>query len=110
MYGSAERLPTTRGSKQSGVSDVSERTALFESMKKIICEQLDAAPDAVTEQASIVDDLGADSLAVVELVLALEESFGVNIPDEDAEKLRTVGDAVSYVLALGGSAPQRAAG
>lgn len=82
---------------------MSDRTKLFESMKKIICEQLDAAPASVTEQASFVDDLGADSLAVVELVLALEESFGVNIPDEDAEKLRTVGDAVSYLLAHGGS-------
>jgi len=87
---------------------VSDRTQLFESMKKIICEQLDAAPDLVTEQASFVDDLGADSLAVVELVLALEEGFGVNIPDEDAEKLRTVGDAVSYVLAHGGTGLQAA--
>jgi acyl carrier protein len=87
---------------------VSDRTQLFESMKKIICEQLDAAPDVVTEQASFVDDLGADSLAVVELVLALEEAFGVNIPDEDAEKLRTVGDAVSYVLAHGGAGLQAA--
>ena len=87
---------------------MSDRTQLFESMKKIICEQLDAAPDLVTEQASFVDDLGADSLAVVELVLALEEGFGVNIPDEDAEKLRTVGDAVSYVLAHGGTGLQAA--
>lgn len=87
---------------------MSDRAKLFESMKKIICDQLDAAPDAVTEQASFVDDLGADSLAVVELVLALEEAFSVNIPDADAEKLRTVGDAVSYVLALGGAGLQAA--
>jgi acyl carrier protein len=78
-------------------------------MRKVICEQLDVAPDAVQEGASFIDDLGADSLAIVELVLALEEQFGVNIPDEEAERLRTVGDALNYVLTRAAPA-QKAAG
>jgi acyl carrier protein len=68
-------------------------------MKKVLAEQLEADPSAVTDQTSFVDDLGADSLATVELVLAMEEAFGISIPDDDAEALRTVGDAVEYVLA-----------
>ena len=60
-------------------------------------EQLDVAEDEVTPQASFVDDLGADSLDVVELVMGLEEEFDVEIPDEDAEKITTVQEAVSYI-------------
>ena len=75
------------------------KAEVLERMKKVLAEQLEADPSAVTEQTSFVDDLGADSLATVELVLAMEEAFGISIPDDDAEGLRTVGDAVDYVLA-----------
>ena len=75
-----------------------ERVEVLDTMKKVLAEQLEADPGAVTEQTSFVDDLGADSLATVELVLAMEEAFGIDIPDEKAEELRTVGDAVDYVL------------
>ncbi len=60
-------------------------------------QQLEVAEDEVTDNASFVDDLGADSLDVVELVMGLEEEFDIEIPDEDAEKIATVGDAVKYI-------------
>lgn len=63
----------------------------------IISKQLEIEPDKIRPEASFTDDLKADSLAVVELVLALEETFGVEIPDEDTEKIRTVQDAISYI-------------
>jgi len=66
-------------------------------VKQIIAEQLGVKKEEVTEGAKFVDDLGADSLDTVELVMALEEEFGVEIPDEDAEKLSTVGDALRYI-------------
>lgn len=66
---------------------------------EIIVEQLGVKPEEVIPEASFVDDLGADSLDTVELVMALEEEFGVEIPDEDAEKIQTVGDATRYVEA-----------
>ena len=68
-----------------------------EKITEIIVEQLGVKPEEVTPEASFVDDLGADSLDTVELVMALEEEFGTEIPDEDAEKIQTVGDAVKYV-------------
>ena len=68
-----------------------------EKVRAIIAEQLGVKPEQVTPQASFIDDLGADSLDTVELVMALEEEFGVEIPDEEAEKLVTVGDAVKYI-------------
>ena len=68
-----------------------------EKVKKIIVEQLGVNPDEVTPEASFVDDLGADSLDTVELVMAFEEEFDSEIPDEEAEKLRTVGDAIKYI-------------
>ena len=68
-----------------------------ERVKKIIAEQLGVEEDEVTPEASFVEDLGADSLDTVELVMALEEEFGSEIPDEEAEKLTTVGEAVAYV-------------
>ncbi len=71
--------------------------ALEEKIKKIIVEQLGANADEVTPEASFIDDLGADSLDTVELVMALEEEFDIEIPDEDAEKITTVGGAVKYV-------------
>jgi acyl carrier protein len=69
----------------------------FDRVKKVIVEQLDVAEEEVTPTASFVDDLGADSLDVVELVMGLEEEFEIEIPDEDAEKILTVQDAVSYI-------------
>jgi acyl carrier protein len=69
----------------------------FEKVKEIIIEQLDVQADQVTEDASFIEDLGADSLDTVELVMALEEAFDIEIPDEDAEKIKTVRDAVGYI-------------
>ena len=66
-------------------------------VKEIICAQLEVSPDKVRAEASFVDDLKADSLAVVELVLALEEAFGIEIPDEDTEQIKTVQDATNYI-------------
>ncbi|MBI2399843.1 MAG: acyl carrier protein [Deltaproteobacteria bacterium] len=66
-------------------------------VKKIIIEQLDVTEDEVTPTASFVDDLGADSLDTVEMVMAFEEEFGIEIPDEDAEKIKTVQDATEYI-------------
>ena len=71
--------------------------AVFDDVKAIIVEQLGVKPEEVTPNASFVDDLGADSLDTVELVMALEEEFGIEIPDEDAEKITTVGDAIKYI-------------
>lgn len=68
-----------------------------EKIKSIISEQLGVKPEEVTPQASFVEDLGADSLDTVELVMALEEEFGIEIPDEDAEKMATVADSIKYI-------------
>ena len=70
---------------------------VFEKVKGIIVNQLGVADTAVTLEASFIDDLGADSLDIVELVMALEEEFNMEIPDEDAEKVVTVGDVVDYI-------------
>ena len=67
---------------------------VFDKIKDIIVEQLDVEEDAVTMEASITDDLGADSLDVVDLVMSIEESFDVEIPDEEVENIKTVGDIV----------------
>jgi acyl carrier protein len=71
--------------------------AIQDKITEIIVEQLGVKPEEVTAEASFVDDLGADSLDTVELVMALEEEFGIEIPDEDAEKIQTVGDAIRYI-------------
>jgi len=71
--------------------------AVEEKVKSIIAEQLGVKAEEVTPGASFIDDLGADSLDTVELVMALEEEFGIEIPDEDAEKMSTVGDAIKYI-------------
>jgi acyl carrier protein len=68
-----------------------------EKIRNIICEQLDVAEEDVVPTASFVDDLGADSLDQVELIMAMEEEFDVSIPDEDAEKIATVKDAIEYI-------------
>ena len=70
---------------------------VFDKVKEIIVEQLGVAENAVTEDASFIDDLGADSLDIVELIMALEEEFDIEIPDTDAEKVVTVGDVVDYI-------------
>ena len=66
-------------------------------VREIIINELGVEPDKVTDDASFVEDLGADSLDTVELVMAFEEEFGLDIPDEDAEQMRTVGDAIKYL-------------
>ncbi len=73
------------------------KTDISEKVKQIISEQLGVDEAEVTPSASFVDDLGADSLDTVELVMAFEEAFEIEIPDEDAEKIRTVQDAVDYI-------------
>jgi acyl carrier protein len=71
--------------------------SIADRVKDIIVEQLGVNPDQVTPEAKFIEDLGADSLDTVELVMAFEEEFGAEIPDEDAEKLQTVGDVVKYI-------------
>jgi acyl carrier protein len=71
--------------------------AVFDQVKSIIIEQLGVEAEEVKPEASFIEDLGADSLDIVELVMALEEEFDMEIPDEDAEKIKTVGDAVKYI-------------
>lgn len=66
-------------------------------VKELVVEQLGVEAEEVTDEASFVDDLGADSLDIVELVMAFEEEFDMEIPDEDAEKIQTVGDAIEYI-------------
>jgi acyl carrier protein len=70
---------------------------IAEQVRKIVVEQLGVEPSAVVESASFMDDLGADSLAIVELVLALEEQFKLDIPESETEKIQTVGDAIAYI-------------
>ena len=69
----------------------------MDKIKKIIVDQLGVDESKITEDSSFVDDLGADSLDIVELIMAFEEEFDIEIPDEDAEKIKTVGDAVKYL-------------
>ena len=72
---------------------------LFVKVKDVIAEQLNVDGADITAESAFVDDLGADSLDIVELVMELEEEFGISIPDEEAENIRTVGDAVTYITA-----------
>jgi acyl carrier protein len=73
------------------VSDIESRVS------KIVCEQLNVSEDKVTPETSFINDLGADSLDMVELVMHFEEDFEMQIPDEEAEKIQTVGDAINYI-------------
>ena len=74
-------------------------SAVEEKVKSIVVNQLGVNEEEVTKEASFVEDLGADSLDIVELVMALEEEFGIEIPDEEAEKIRTVGEAIAFIEA-----------
>ena len=78
---------------------MAEQVNVLEKVKKIVVENLGVEPEKVNEKSSFIDDLGADSLDTVELVMAFEEEFGCEIPDEEAEKIQTVQDAVNYIEA-----------
>jgi acyl carrier protein len=71
--------------------------AVEDKIKGLVAEQLGVAEDEVTPEASFTDDLGADSLDIVELVMAIEEEYGIEIPDDDAEKIQTIQDAITYI-------------
>ena len=71
--------------------------AIFEKVKEVIVDQLGVEDEAVTAETSFIDDLGADSLDIVELIMALEEEFDLQIPDSEAEKITTVGDVIEYI-------------
>jgi len=71
--------------------------ALFDEVKEVVVEQLNVSPDEVKEESKFADDLGADSLDVVELVMSLEEKFDIEIPDEEAENIATVADAIKFI-------------
>jgi acyl carrier protein len=75
-----------------------ERDELLKKVKAIVADKLSIGEDQVTEEASFIEDLGADSLDTVELVMALEDEFSLDIPDEDAEKMTTVGKAMDYIV------------
>ncbi|MEA4861938.1 MAG: acyl carrier protein [Victivallaceae bacterium] len=79
-------------------------SSISDKVKKIVVDQLGVSEDQVTPEAKFIEDLGADSLDLVELVMAFEDEFGSEIPDEDSEKLTTVGEAISYIESKGGSA------
>jgi acyl carrier protein len=89
--GEAARAHAKENRRKVTMSETAER------VKKIVVEHLGVEADKVTEEASFIDDLGADSLDIVELVMAFEEEFGVEIPDDAAEKIATVKDAIDYI-------------
>lgn len=76
---------------------MADKEQVFDKVKEIIVDQLGVDEEEVTLKASFIDDLGADSLDIVELIMALEEEFGIEIPDDEAEKIATVNDAVEYI-------------
>ena len=75
-----------------------DEAQVLEKVKKVVIEQLGVSESEISKEASYVDDLGADSLDTVELVMALEEAFSTEIPDEDAEKIKSIGDTVTYIM------------
>src|ERR1700732_1808692 len=96
-WGPSSRLQRGRGFQIADTGGLTGMASVEERVKQIIVEQLGVDEAEVTPTASFVDDLGADSLDQVELVMAFEESFGIEVPDEDAEKMTTVKDAVEYI-------------
>ncbi len=76
---------------------MANKEQVFDKVRQIIVDQLGVDEEEVTSEASFIDDLGADSLDIVELIMALEEEFGLEIPDDEAEKISTVSDAVEYI-------------
>lgn len=74
-----------------------DKSSIREKVVDIVCEQMGASRDKVSDETSFINDLGADSLDTVELVMEFEDEFDLNIPDEDAEKIQTVGDAIRYI-------------
>ncbi len=70
---------------------------VFEKLRDIICEQLEVEPEAVTEESLIVDDLGADSLDIVDMVMSIEEEFNIEVPDEAIENIRSIDDVVKFI-------------
>ncbi|HUT36092.1 MAG TPA: acyl carrier protein [Planctomycetota bacterium] len=77
---------------------MADANAVEEQVRQIICDKLSVKPEQVTPATSFVNDLGADSLDTVELVMEFEDKFGMQIPDEEAEKIQTVGDAIKYIV------------
>ena len=77
--------------------DAKKREEIKDKVVKIVCEQMGTTPDKVNEETSFINDLGADSLDTVELVMEFEDQFDLNIPDDEAEKIQTVGDAINYI-------------
>jgi len=70
---------------------------MFEKIRALLCEQLDCKPEDITMDTDIIEDLGADSLEVIDMVMSMEDEFGLEIPDEDVESLRTIGSVVKYL-------------
>jgi acyl carrier protein len=95
--GASQPDRTARSRRQTPTPRRDHLATTYERLKKIVVEQLGVEEDEVKPEASFVDDLNADSLDLVELIMSLEEEFGTEISDEDAEKIRTVGDAVEYI-------------
>lgn len=90
-------LPTLNSVRLTIITREVIRMSVENKIKKIVVDQLGVEADEVKNEASFLDDLGADSLDTVEMVMAFEDEFGVEIPDEDAEKIKTVQDAISYI-------------
>lgn len=90
-------LPSDSTEKEVKKRMAFENMNIKEKVKGIVVEQLGVSPEEVSLEATFVEDLGADSLDVVELVMAIEEEFGIEIPDEDAEKIQKVGDCIEYI-------------
>jgi acyl carrier protein len=95
--GTSQQSPAGPGLRDNQTPRRESVATTYERLKKIVVEQLGADEDEVKPEASFVDDLNADSLDLVELIMSLEEEFGTEISDEDAEKIRTVQDAVEYI-------------
>jgi acyl carrier protein len=92
-----QSVAVARGNRERSLEEGETMSETAERVKKIVVEHLGVEAEKVSEEASFIDDLGADSLDIVELVMAFEEEFGVEIPDDAAEKITTVKDAIDYI-------------